>query len=142
MELVENKGDVNLEKVKLKVQATQAAFLSATAVKANQSYKVVSTDGTATLPCHIEASNPFPEVVRVSVLRGLQKLQKICTAVLNLTESNESSVTKPEGGNVSCLSNVSTSCSCGCRTLLQLCIHIFGKQLGSASDSQYSNLKT
>lgn len=126
VELGEKRGRVHLENkikwiFKRKPQLTRAVFappVPLAAVEANRSSKVVSTDGTATVQCHIAAFYSFPKVIRVSVLRGLHAPRKICAANLNLTESHEKSVAKPEGGNVSCVSNVSTSCSCGCRALL------------------------
>lgn len=106
-----------------KLSGLKLFFLPLTAAEANPSSTVVSMDGTATVQCHITAFYSFPKVIRLSVLRGLHTQRKICTATLNLTESNEKSVTKPGGGNVSCISNLSTSCSRGCKTLLRLCVH-------------------
>lgn len=118
-------------------QPTQAVLLPPTAVKANHSSRVVSMDGTAAVPCHIAGFDAFPKEIRVSVLRGLRAPQKICTAILNLTESHEKTVTKAEGGNVSRLfkrfhvlflwlqssSAALRSLAVTCRTMLKLSLN-------------------
>ncbi|XP_075886808.1 cytotoxic T-lymphocyte protein 4 [Nelusetta ayraudi] len=76
------------------------------AVTPSHSYKVLSMDGTATVPCHITASSPFPEEIRVTVLKGFHSPQKICSSILNLTEKKEKSVINPEGGNCTAQVNV------------------------------------
>lgn len=71
-----------------------------TAVKAIQSYKVETTDGTAQVPCHVPPLYPMPEEVRVTLLKGLYVTQKVCSSIVNLTKQKETSVPKQRDVNV------------------------------------------
>lgn len=71
-----------------------------TAVKAIQSYKVETTDGTAQVPCHIRPLYPMPKEIRVTLLKGLYVTQKVCSSVVDLTKQKETSVPKQRDVNV------------------------------------------
>lgn len=71
-----------------------------TAVKAIQSYKVETTDGTAQVPCHIPPLYPMPEEIRVTLLKGLYVTQKVCSSVVNLTKQKETILPKQRDVNV------------------------------------------
>ncbi|XP_034742332.1 cytotoxic T-lymphocyte protein 4 [Etheostoma cragini] len=81
------------------------------ALNVTQPYKVVSTNGTARVQCFVEPrpsfhqiqpSNehippypyPDPEELRVTLLKGLQGTQELCSSTLSLTEQTQPGVEK------------------------------------------------
>ncbi|XP_044073823.1 cytotoxic T-lymphocyte protein 4 [Siniperca chuatsi] len=87
------------------------------AVEVTQPYRVVSTNGTAQVPCFIQPQPsyhqiqpyydqsllypyPDPEELRVTLLKGLHGSQQLCSSILNFTEQRETSVEKE--GEVQC----------------------------------------
>ncbi|MEQ2277508.1 hypothetical protein XENORESO_003724, partial [Xenotaenia resolanae] len=77
-----------------------------------QPYRVVSTNGTALIPCVIRPRTSFPQIhhnqhlasnledLQVTLLRGLHGSQKICSSILNISEHQETQQEKD--GDVKC----------------------------------------
>ncbi|XP_030283422.1 cytotoxic T-lymphocyte protein 4 [Sparus aurata] len=81
------------------------------AVEVIQPYRVVSTDGTAQVKCFIQPQpsyqsfydqNPNPEVLRVTLLRGLHNIQEVWSC--NFTQQREGGVERD--GRLQCSAQV------------------------------------
>ncbi|CAJ1079014.1 cytotoxic T-lymphocyte protein 4 isoform X1 [Xyrichtys novacula] len=74
------------------------------ASRVTQPYMVVSANGSAQVQCFVHPSPsyqlPEPEMIRVSLLKGLHSTQAICWSMLNLTEPTATDAKKE--GQVQC----------------------------------------
>lgn len=69
------------------------------ATKVTQPYSVVSTNGVAQIQCAIHPQSlryPYPEEVRVAVLKGLHGHQELCFSILNFTDPTETRMEQKE----------------------------------------------
>uniref|UniRef100_A0A3Q4M2L8 Immunoglobulin V-set domain-containing protein n=1 Tax=Neolamprologus brichardi TaxID=32507 RepID=A0A3Q4M2L8_NEOBR len=69
------------------------------APKVTQPYRVVSTNGVAQIQCAIHPQSlryPYPEEVRVAVLKGLHGQQELCFSILNFTDPRETRMEQKE----------------------------------------------